>query len=49
MSELEATLGALVIWTRQAINLSTAVLLVLGLISIWFDDPTRRATATRWS
>ena len=32
-------------WTRQAINLSTMLLLVLGLLSIWFDDPTRLATA----
>jgi small-conductance mechanosensitive channel len=32
-------------WTRQAIRLATAVLLSLGLISVWFDDPTRLATA----
>ena len=32
-------------WTRQAIRLGTAVLLLLGLASIWFDDPTRLATA----
>lgn len=32
-------------WTRQAINLGTAVFLVLGMISIWFDDPTRLTTA----
>ncbi len=32
-------------WTRQAIRLSTAVLLILGLASIWFDDPTRLTTA----
>ena len=32
-------------WTRQAINLGTALLLVLGLLSVWFDDPTRLATA----
>ncbi len=32
-------------WTRQAINLASAVLLLLSLISIWFDDPTRLATA----
>ena len=32
-------------WTRQAIKLSTAVLLILGLLSIWFEDPTRLATA----
>ncbi len=32
-------------WTRQAIGLVTTILLVLGLLSIWFDDPTRLATA----
>jgi len=32
-------------WTRQVINLATTVLLVLGLLSIWFDDPTRLTTA----
>lgn len=31
-------------WTRQAIRLATAVVLILGLVSIWFDDPTRLAT-----
>lgn len=32
-------------WTRQAINLTFALLLLLGVLSIWFDDPTRLATA----
>lgn len=32
-------------WTRQGINIGTTVLLLLGLLSIWFDDPTRLATA----
>lgn len=32
-------------WTRQAINLGTTLLVVLGVLSIWFDDPTRLATA----
>jgi small-conductance mechanosensitive channel len=32
-------------WTRQAINIGTTVLLMIGLLSIWFDDPTRLATA----
>ncbi len=32
-------------WTRQAVSLLTAALLILGLMSIWFDDPTRLATA----
>ncbi|MDT0275184.1 mechanosensitive ion channel family protein [Blastococcus goldschmidtiae] len=31
-------------WTRQGINLFVAVLLFLGFLSIWFDDPTRLAT-----
>ena len=31
-------------WTRQAINLAFAFLLLLALLSIWFDDPTRLAT-----
>ena len=31
-------------WTRQAINLAFAFLLLLGVLSIWFDDPTRLAT-----
>ena len=31
-------------WTRQAINLVFAVLLLLGVLSIWFDDPARLAT-----
>jgi small-conductance mechanosensitive channel len=32
-------------WTRQGISLLAAVLLILGLLSIWFNDPTRLATA----
>jgi small-conductance mechanosensitive channel len=32
-------------WTRQAIRLTTTVVLVVGLVSIWFDDPSRLATA----
>jgi small-conductance mechanosensitive channel len=32
-------------WMRQAIQVFSAVLLVVGLVSIWFDDPTRLATA----
>jgi small-conductance mechanosensitive channel len=32
-------------WTRQAINLSTTLLLILGVLSVWFDDPARLATA----
>lgn len=32
-------------WTRQAIRLVATVILILGLLSIWFSDPTRLATA----
>lgn len=32
-------------WARQGVRLSMAVLLLLGLVSIWFDDPTRLTTA----
>ena len=32
-------------WMRQAISLVGAIVLILGLLSIWFSDPTRLATA----
>ena len=32
-------------WTRQGISLLAAIVLILGLLSIWFNDPTRLATA----
>lgn len=32
-------------WTRQGIAIATLIVLVLGLLSIWFDNPTRLATA----
>lgn len=32
-------------WTRQAVHLVTTVVLLLGLVSVWFDDPTRLTTA----
>ena len=32
-------------WTRQAVSLLAAVLLIVGMMSIWFNDPTRLATA----
>jgi small-conductance mechanosensitive channel len=34
-----------VFWTRQGIRLFVAVFLVLGIASIWFDDPTTLTTA----
>lgn len=33
-----------VFWFRQAINLTTAIVIVLSILSIWFDDPSRLAT-----
>ena len=32
-------------WARQGIRLFTAGFLLIGVLSIWFDDPTRLATA----
>ena len=32
-------------WVRQGIHVFTAVVLVIGIGSIWFDDPTRLTTA----
>ena len=32
-------------WTRQAVSLTAAIGLFLGLLSIWFGDPARLATA----
>ena len=32
-------------WTRQGINLIAAVVMIVGVTSVWFDDPTRLATA----
>ena len=32
-------------WTRQAINLGTTILTILGLLSIWFENPNWLAAA----
>ena len=32
-------------WARQGVSLLAAILLILGLLSIWFSDPARLATA----
>ncbi len=32
-------------WTRQGISLVVAVFITIGVLSIWFDDPTRLTTA----
>ena len=37
--------GRAAFWTRQAVNLLTLIALVAGVVSIWFDDPGRLATA----
>lgn len=31
-------------WARQAVSLFMALLLLLGIASIWFDNPARMAT-----
>jgi small-conductance mechanosensitive channel len=41
----DAAQGRAAFWTRQGVNLLTLVVLVAGLVSIWFDDPGRLATA----
>lgn len=32
-------------WTRQVVGLLAGAIMVLGIVSIWFDDPTRLTTA----
>jgi small-conductance mechanosensitive channel len=32
-------------WSQQAIHIFTAAVLILGLVSIWFEDPTKLTTA----
>jgi len=32
-------------WLKQAIQVFTAVVVILGVVSIWFDDPTRLTAA----
>ena len=32
-------------WTKQGISLFTAIFLIITVMSIWFDDPTRLTTA----
>src|SRR4051794_3155757 len=36
-------------WTHQGISLFTTLVLMLVILSIWFDDPTRLTTAMVWS
>lgn len=35
----------LAFWTHQSIRIAVTLILFLGVISIWFEDPTRLATA----
>ena len=37
--------GRIWFWAGQGLNLLTALLLILGLLKIWFDNPNRLATA----
>ena len=32
-------------WTQQGIGLFTTILLIISVVSVWFDDPTRLTTA----
>lgn len=32
-------------WGRQGISLAVALVFIIGVVSIWFNDPTRLATA----
>ncbi len=32
-------------WLRQAVGLIAGIILIVGIVSIWFDDPTRLTTA----
>ena len=32
-------------WARQGVSLFIALFMMIGIVSIWFDDPTRLATA----
>jgi small-conductance mechanosensitive channel len=37
--------GRAAFWSRQGVKLLTVIALVVGLVSIWFDDPGRLGTA----
>jgi small-conductance mechanosensitive channel len=41
----DASGGRAAFWSRQGVKLLTVILLVVGVISIWFDDPGRLGTA----
>ena len=41
----DASGGRAAFWSRQGVKLLTVIVLVVGVISIWFDDPGRLGTA----
>jgi small-conductance mechanosensitive channel len=41
----DASGGRAAFWSRQGVKLLTVLVLVVGVISIWFDDPGRLGTA----
>ena len=41
----DASWGRAAFWSRQGVKLLTVIVLVVGVISIWFDDPSRLGTA----
>ena len=41
----DASGGRAAFWSRQGVKLLTVIVLVVGLVSIWFDDPSRLGTA----
>ena len=49
LAVLRATIGPeherVAFWIRQGISLFIAVVIIIGVLSIWFDDPTRLTTA----
>lgn len=38
-------LSRFLFWSRQAVSILAAAFLILGVISVWFDDPARLTTA----
>jgi small-conductance mechanosensitive channel len=40
--------GRLVFWTRQGVSLVTAVIVICGVLSIWFNDPKQLTSVLGW-
>jgi len=40
--------GRVVFWTRQGIALVTAIVVIFGVLSIWFNDPSRLTSVLGW-